>query len=159
MGGICLKNNLIALVFHFLFMIISFIVVIIFVSTAPIIGRVSTHIISRIVLAVMFLIGYFYIGTLLDTSTNKQYDFLAGFFIAILGIIIWIYTYRVAGRYLFEIPKEMIEYWIVNNLYQLPLIFVNMVMEIPNIPIINLIYNFVPSLLIGLGLKYKRKIT
>lgn len=156
-----MKNNLKALSLHLIIMVLSIIFLIIFVATGPKIGQYTTHIISRICISMGFVLAYVFSGTLLDKNTNKKYDFLVGLFIAIIGIVIWIYTYSMTGESLSkitsEIPEEISEYWISMNIYHTPFIFINFLFSLPNTPLLSLITNLFPTILMGLGLKYKRE--
>jgi len=151
-----MRNNLKALMLHLLIVILSFIFLIFFVATGPAIGQYTTHIISRILITIGFLFLYIYLGGWLDTSQNKKYDFFAGCLIAIVGIIIWLYTVSIVGWELVDIPKESSSYWILMNVYHSPFIIINHLLPLPNTPILSLALNFAPTILMGFGLKYKR---
>ena len=155
-----MKNNFIALIFHFVIVILSTIFLIIFVVTGPKIGQYTTHIISRLFIVIAIILLYIFIGTLLDINASKKYDFFAGSFIGIIGIALWFYTFSMTGENLLEItseiPEELGEYWILMNIYHTPFIFLRLIFRLPNIPLLSLLANLFPTLLIGLGLKYKR---
>ncbi|WP_074349366.1 hypothetical protein [Proteiniborus sp. DW1] len=55
-----------------------------------------------------------------------------------------------------NIPEELGDYWIVMNIYHTPFIFLRLIFELPNIPIISLVETLIPPLLMGFGLKLKR---
>ena len=155
-----MKNNFKALGLHLMMVILSTIFLIIFVITGPIIGQYVTHIISRVIMGIGFIVAYIYLGTFLNTDTNRKYDFLTGCFIALVGIALWFYTFSTTGKDLFIIPREESEYWILMNVYHTPFMFINFIWEVPNTPIVSFITNLFPTLLMGVGLKYKRlKIT
>lgn len=152
-----MKNNFKALVMHLLIMVFSHMFLFIFVATAPKIGQYTAHIISRIFIGISFLLAYVLSGTLLDTNTNKKYDFLAGVLVAAIGASLWIYTMTIAGgNLLAAIPEELSEYWILTNIYHLPFVFVRFLFGLPSTPLSSLVMSFLPTVLMGLGLKYKR---
>ena len=151
-----MKNNLKALILHLIIVILSIIFLIIFVATGPKIGQYATNVISRLFIGITFLFVYIFMGTFLDKDRSKKYDFFTGCFIAVIGIALWYYTFLITGKHLFEIPKDMSEYWILMNVYHSPFILINFLFELPYTPLVSLIMNFFPTLLMGIGLKYKR---
>lgn len=151
-----MKNNLKALGLHLALVILSIIFTIIFVVASPILGKYVTHIISRIFIVTISMCLYILAGLLLDTGSNSKYDFLTGLLIAIIGLVIWYYTFSTAGWNLSEIPKELSGHWIPMNLYHSPFIFINLLIPVPNTPLTSLITNLIPSILLGIGLRYKR---
>lgn len=151
-----MKNNIKALGFHLLIVVLSMIFVIVFVVTGPTLGRYMTHIISRILITIAFILVYVFAGSLLDIGANKKYDFLTGCVTAFIGIALWYYTVSITGGDLFKISKEVTDYWILMNTYHSPFIFVNFLFRLPNTPLMSLITNLFPGLLMGIGLKYKR---
>ncbi|MDR7871238.1 MAG: hypothetical protein RIN55_10280 [Tissierellaceae bacterium] len=152
-----MKNNFKALILHLIIVILSFIFLIIFVATGPKIGKFTTNFISRIFIGVGLLFVYIFSGTLLDESTRKEYDFFVGSLIGVIGIAIWLYTFSNTEMNLLKIiPEELSENWILMNIYYTPFTLVNFLFGLPNTPILSLIANLIPTLLLGLGLKYKR---
>ena len=155
-----MKNNFKALLLHLIIVAISVIFVILFVVTGPKFGQYTTHIISKLFISIGFILIYIFSGTLLDINTNKKFDFLVDSFIAIAGIALWCYTISITETSLLEItkgiPEELSEYWILMNIYHTPLFFIKFLFGLPNTPFMSLITNLFPSLLMGLGLKYKR---
>jgi hypothetical protein len=112
---------------------------------------------SRLFLGVAFLLVYIFSGTLLDRNTSKKYDFFVGSFIGVIGIVLWFYTFSKTGINLFEIiPEELSHNWILINSYYIPFTIISLAFGLPSIPILSLISNLIPTLLMGLGLKYKR---
>lgn len=61
-------------------------------------------------------------------------------------------------RSLFEVPKELKEYWILMNTYLYPFIVADFPIKVSSTPLLLLLLlvNFFPSILMGSGLKYKR---
>jgi len=153
------KNNIIALIAHLIIIGISFMLLLIFIhiyNTAPWILNYRTHIAIRLPLAIGFMLLYAYAGTLLDTKMDKKYDFLTGSLIAVVGVGIWLCTYfYLINR---RIPEELTsEYWILFYSYYLPIALILGALGIPIQPsLFELFANFIPSLLIGIGLSYKR---
>lgn len=108
-----------------------------------------------IIIGVIFIMLYIFAGMLLDKSSNKVYDFFVGSLIGIFGIALWIYPILKTGMNLFEtIPEELSAYWILINIYQMP--FSLILLPFSNTAMLSLIANLIPSILLGLGLKYKR---
>ena len=151
-----MKNNFKALIIHWINIILSTIFLIIFVITGPIIGHFTTNIIFRLFISMAIFFIYFFTGTFLDKGKSKYKDFLTGCFVSVVGLIIWFYTFSITGKNLFEIPEEVKEYWLLMNIYNAPFTIICMFLSIPFTPLVSLIINFLPTLLLGLGLKYKR---
>lgn len=151
-----MKNNCKALILHLVIVIVSLIFLILFIATGPKIGQYTANTISRFFIGVVFLLFYIFSGTLLDINPSKKYDFLAGCLIAVIGIALWFYTFSLTKGNLFEIPEELSEYWILMNIYHAPFILGNLLLRLPNIPLVSLVTNLFPTLLIGIGLRYKR---
>lgn len=91
----------------------------------------------------------------MDINTNKKYDFLVGCIIGIIGICLWVYTFSITDRNLFEVPKELREYWILMNTYLYPFIVSDFHIKVSKTPLLLLLVNFIPSILMGCGLKFK----
>ena len=70
-----MKNNIRALLLHFIIVIISFILLAIFVDTGPKLGKYTTNIVTRVLVGVMLLLAYVFSGTLLYRNTGKKFDF------------------------------------------------------------------------------------
>ncbi|AUS95290.1 hypothetical protein CDQ84_09045 [Clostridium thermosuccinogenes] len=152
-----MKNNFKALLLHLIIVILSFIFLIIFVATGPVIAKYASNIISRIIIGVPFLLVYIFSGTLLDRNISKKFDFLAGSFIGVIGIALWFFAFLKTKVNLFEIiPEELIDHWVLVNIYYTPFLLSKLSFGLPNIPVLSLIINLLPTLLMGLGLKYKR---
>ncbi|MCG0276506.1 MAG: hypothetical protein L5655_10175 [Thermosediminibacteraceae bacterium] len=152
-------NNIISLIAHLIIVGVSVVIVLIFIyihETAPWILNYLKHAVIRLPLAIVLILLYVYTGVLLDTKSDKKYDFLAGSLIAVIGIGIWLFTFSITSK--LSVPEEIkSEYWILFTFYYLPIALIFMFLGIP-IPtsLFELITNFIPSLLIGMGLSYKR---
>ena len=152
-----LKNNILAFVLNLLITILSIILLIIFVSTGPILGKYTTSIFARMFLILFFTSTYFCVGLLLDATNNKKYDFFSGIIIASLGLGLWTYTISKTGMSLRDTPEVLSEYWILYNLYYSPFTIISFLLNISNIsPLISLSINFLPTILFGFAIKYKR---
>ncbi|WP_313756694.1 hypothetical protein [Tissierella sp.] len=149
-------NNIKALLLHLAIVIVSSILLIIFVATGPTLGKYTTNILSRIFLIIILTISYVYMGTFLNISKNKKYDFFNGSIISLIGIGLWTYIFSITGKNLLEVPRELSEYWILFNIYYTPFTMIDFLLGIPTIPLLLLFENLLPSILMGCGLKYKR---
>ncbi|MDR7871150.1 MAG: hypothetical protein RIN55_09840 [Tissierellaceae bacterium] len=152
-----MRNNLKALILHFIIITLSFIFLIILVATGPKLVQYADNTIIRILIGMLYLFIYIFSGTLLDINKSKKYDFLVGSSIGLIGIVIWFYTFSITGKNLYEIPKELSEFWIPMNIYNMAFTIIKLVWDIPYIPLLSLISNLIPTFLMGLGLRYKRK--
>lgn len=150
-----MKNDLKALGLHLVIVILSLIYLVILVSSSPTIGKYANNSVIKGLIGIPFIFLYIFAGTLLDINTNKRYDFLVGFIIGIIGICLWVYTFLITGRSLFEVPKELKECWILMNTYLYPFIVADFPIKISSTPLL-LLVNFFPSILMASGLKYKR---
>lgn len=152
-----MKNNFKALLLHFLIVILASIFLVIFVATGPKIGKYTTSIIGRIFISAVFILAYVFSGTILDRGSSKKHDFFVGTFIGAIGVLLWLYIFSKAGTNVFEtIPKELSECWILINVYYTPFTLIDFLFRVPNVPILSLTTNLIPTILMGLGLKYKR---
>lgn len=151
-----MKNNLKALGLHLVIVMLSLIYLVILVSTAPIIGKYTNNIMLKGLIGISFIFFYIFAGILLDINTNKKYDFLVGCTVGIIGICLWVYTFSITGRNLFRVPEELREYWILMNTYLYPFIVADFPIKVSSTPLLLLLVNFFPSILMGSGLKYKR---
>jgi hypothetical protein len=150
-----MKNNLLALVFHFIIIFITGILALVLFVVGPIINSYILRIGFMLFLSLTILFLYFFAGTFLDIKKNKIYDFFSGSFIGLIGIILWIYTISITGMKFPELPTE----FMVNAKFML--IYLSPFTLIFSIasnfsPISFLIANLLPSILMGLGIKYKR---
>lgn len=152
------KNNIKALLLHIIILVVSFIILTIFVTTGPTLGKYTTNIVTRSILAIVLILFYIISGTFLDLNKNRIYDFFTGSIVGIIGIGIWLYTFSITGKNLIYIPKELSEYWILMNLYNVPFTMVYFLLEISQTPLLLLFTNLLPSFLMGCGLKLKRKL-
>ncbi|KDR95981.1 hypothetical protein SAMN02745945_01746 [Peptoclostridium litorale DSM 5388] len=151
-----MKNNVKALLLHLVIVGVSFIILIIFVGTAPTLGKYTTNIVMRVPLAIVLISPYVYVGTLLDTNIDKKYDFLTGSIIVIIGAGLWAYAFLATGKISHNLPEELSIYWILFNAYHTPFTMIYFLLGIPKTPLLGLLTNLFPSLLIGTGLSYKR---
>jgi hypothetical protein len=151
-----MKNNIKALILHLITVVISFILLVIFVATAPKFGKYTTNILSRLFLTVSLIRFYVYMGTFLDINKDRKYDFYVGGIISIIGIGLWLYTFLMTNGSLIEVPKEVSTYWILFNSYYMPFTMIDFLLGIQHIPLLSLLNIFMPSLFMGFGLRYKR---
>ncbi|MTI67109.1 MAG: hypothetical protein FH753_11005 [Firmicutes bacterium] len=149
-------NNIKAFGFHLIITMISFIFLIVFVITGPTLGIYTTNVISRIFFITFFLALYFYGGMLLDIKKDKRYDFFSGSIIALIGLILFVYTFFKTGMNLNEISEQLSRYWIVFNLYNCPFTVIYFLIDKVSYPILLLFKPIFPSLIMGCGMKYKR---
>jgi hypothetical protein len=151
------KNKVKALISHLIIVGVSSILLLMFVAIAPAIGKYTNYIAIRVPLVIVLILSYVYVGTtLLDTKMDKKYDFLTGSIITVIGVGLWLYTFLRTGKILNNIPEELSEYWILFNFYYIPFTITYSLLDITITPLLGLFTNFVPSLLIGIGLSYKR---
>lgn len=138
--------------------ILLFVSLVIFVFNGDKFAKYMPKTMSKVILViigVIFIMLYIFAGMLLDKSSNKVYDFFVGSLIGIFGIALWIYPVLKTGINLFEtIPGELSTYWILINIYQMP--FSLILLPFSNTAMLSLIANLISSILLGLGLKYKR---
>ena len=152
-----MKNKVKALISHLIIVGVSSILLLMFVAIAPAIGKYTNYIAIRVPLVIVLILSYVYVGTtLLDTKMDKKYDFLTGSIITVIGVGLWLYTFLRTGKILNNIPEELSEYWILFNFYYIPFTITYSLLDITITPLLGLFTNFVSSLLIGIGLSYKR---
>lgn len=152
-----MKNNIKALAAHFIIAVISEAFLLAYVVTGPGIGKYTTNLVVRVPLAIILIMAYVYIGMLLDTNKNKKYDFFAGSAITVIGFGLWAYTFFKTGKVLGNLPEELTGYWVPFNFYYTPFTMIYFLLDIRSkASLLGLFTNFLPPLLIGCGIKYKR---
>lgn len=148
-------NNIIALLFHILLIVLSTIGLALLVALSPYLGGVITSLPIRILIAVFWLLAYMFLGTRLKTSQRAKWDFKSGILIALIGIVLLIYSLYNIGLTV-EIPDELSHHGIPLNIYLNPIYQVFFMLGLSFNQPIRLISCFIPNLLIGIGLRFKR---
>ncbi|MEG0774242.1 hypothetical protein [Clostridium sp.] len=151
-------NNIKAILFHLIYTFLSLIFTVWLVSTGPSLGKFTTSVPGRIFFILLFIMVYICLGMLLCSNKPKKYDFFFGSLIALVGIVIWLFTFLKTGMNTGVITKEYGEYWLLFNLFFSPFNSIYFFLDISITPIILLLSTVFPSLLMGIGLKLKRRI-
>jgi len=151
-----IKNNIIAFLFHLLLIILSTIYLIALVSLSPYIGKFIINPIVRVALATIWAAAYVFVGTKISISHRRRYDFNAGLFIAFLGLILWVYSIYHTGFILGPITEELGYHYIPLNIYINPIYQISFLLNVEFNQLARLISIFLPTILIGLGVKLKR---
>lgn len=137
-------NNIVALLFHILLIILSTIYLVIVATLGPQIEEILTSIAARGIMVIFWVAVYIFIGTRLKRSQRKKMDFFNGALIGLLGLGLFYYSvYDVEFLTFFKVY--------LNPIYQ---IFFTLGIEF-SLPI-RLISCFMPSLLIGFGVRLKK---
>lgn len=153
-----MRNNIRAIGIHLIYVILLFIVTVGFIGLSQSLGpyinveSLVFKVMSIIILITSYIIGGFF----LDTNSKKGYDFFCGTTIFILGVILWVISIGITKGNLYEINYDMQEYWILLDMFILPIKFSLNLINIDITPIVLLISTTIPSLLMGIGLKIKR---
>lgn len=153
-----LRNNIRAIGIHLSYIIVLFIFTLCFIGLSQSLGpyinveSLVFKVISIIILITSYIIGGFF----LDTNSKKGYDFFCGTSIFIVGVILWIISLGITKGNLYEINYDMQEYWILLDVFILPIKFSFNLININITPIVLLISTTIPSLLMGIGWKIKR---
>lgn len=151
-------NSIKALVLHLVYTFLSLIFTIWFVATGPTLGKFTTSLPARAFFILLFIIGYIFIGMVLSSDKPRKYDLFFGVFIALIGIVIWTFTFLKTGMNMGVITKEYGEYWIVFNLFFSPFNSIYFFLDISATPVLMLLTTTFPSIIIGIGLRLKRKL-
>jgi len=128
------------------------------VSTGPTLGKFTTSFPARLFFISLFILGYIFLGILLSSNKPRKYDFFYGVLIALVGIIIWVFAFLKTGMNIGVISKEYGEYWILFNLFFSPFNLIYFFLDISVTPILLLFTTVFPSMLMGIGIKLKRKL-
>lgn len=150
------RNNVFALLLHFVLILLSTIYLIALVSFSPFIGLYIINPFIRGALVLLWIGAYFFIGTKLTIRHSRKYDFSGGLVIAIFGIILWIFGFYKTGMTFGIISEELRYHYIPLNVYLNPILQICFLLNIEFNQVIRLVANFIPSILIGIGLKYRR---
>ncbi|TJX15646.1 hypothetical protein E9840_02415 [Tissierella creatinini] len=148
-------NNIIALVFHMLVIVLSTVGLAILVALSPYIGGLITSLPIRILIAVFWILTYIFLGTRLKISQRAKWDFRSGSLIALIGILLLIYSLINIGLRM-EIPEDLSYHAIPLNIFLNPIYQIFFMLGISFNQPVRFISCFIPSLLIGIGLRYKR---
>lgn len=152
-----MKINLKIFLAHTAIILLSLLVLFIFVITAPILGEFTTHIVVRAFISILILFIYVYVGAFI--SLKNKYNIFSSSMIIIIGSVLWLYTYWIGAKNLFEIPEELSVYWIPYNTYYLPFTFIYFLLNIKFTPFIGVISNLLLPILMWVGAKYSKIIT
>lgn len=151
-----IKDNIIALIYHILLIMISTIYLILVVLLSPYIGEIITSSVIRIVLAIIWASTYVAIGTKLDIKHMSKYDFNKGILIALIGMLLWTYSLIKTGFTIEVIDDELIKHLIPLNIYLNPIYQISFLLDIKFNQLVRFISCFIPTLLIGMGITIKR---
>lgn len=147
-----IRNNIVAFIFHILLIVLSTFYLILIVSLSPYIGSILINPIVRGVLSVLWTAMYVYIGSKMTIKHRRKTDFSCGILIALIGLVLWGYSLISAGIIL-DVPEKIS---IPLNVYLNPIYQICFLLDIRFNQLIRLISCFVPTILIGIGIKYKR---
>ncbi len=137
-------NNIVAFLYHILLVILSTIYLVIVVSLGENLESILNSLLVRGLLVVLWIVVYIYIGTKLKRSQRKNKDFFSGALIVLIGLVLFFYSI---------IDVEFLTFFkvYINPVYQ---IFLTLGIEF-SAPI-RIISVFMPSILIGIGVRFKR---
>lgn len=136
-----IKNNIFALLFHISMILLSTIYLIIITSLEEYLGDILTSPIIKGILVGFWLGIYIKYGSSMKLKHKRKYDFHSGLLILIVGFILWINS---------NINST------VFNIFMNPIYQVSILLNIEFNQIEGLISIFIPTILIGIGIKYKR---
>ena len=151
-------NTIIAFFFHLFYSFLSLIFTIWFVSAGPTLGKFTTSFPARVFFISLFILGYVFLGMLLSSNKPRKYDLFYGVFIALVGLIIWTFAFFKADMNIGVISKQYGEYWMLFNLFFSPFNLTYFFLDISVTPILLLFTTVFPSMLMGIGIKLKRKL-
>lgn len=137
-------NNIVSFIYHILLIILSTIYLMIVVALGPHIEGILTSTLVRGILVLFWVLIYVFIGTRLKRSQKRNMDFFSGTIILIFGLSLFFYSIY-DGEFLTFFKVYL------NPVYQ---IFLTLGIDF-SLPL-RLFSCFVPSLLIGLGVRIKR---
>lgn len=137
-------NNIVAFLYHILLVILSTIYLMIVVSLGENIESILNSLIVRVLLVLLWVGVYIYIGTRLKRSQRKKEDFFSGALIVLIGLVLFFYSI---------IDVEFLTFFkvYINPVYQ---IFLTLGIEFST-PI-RILSVFMPSILIWIGVRFKR---
>lgn len=138
-----IRNNIVAFIFHILLIVLSTFYLILVVSLSPYIRDIIVNPLIRGIFAVIWAAIYIYIGTKMNLKHRRKVDYFCGILITLVGLILW-------GNSL--INSELIPL----NVYLNPIYQICLLLDIRFDQLMILISCFIPSILIGIGVKFKR---
>jgi hypothetical protein len=151
-----IKNNVRALLYHILIIILSTLYLILLVSLGPYIGGLIRTPIVRGLMCIIFAGTYIYAGSRLNIRHRIKYDFQAGLLIALIGLILWGISVFQTGLDLRPVNEELAYLYIPLNIFLNPMLQIGFLLDIEFNQLVRLIACFIPGLLMGIGIKFKR---
>ncbi|MHC1683033.1 MAG: hypothetical protein AB6733_08810 [Clostridiaceae bacterium] len=149
-------NSIRAFIFHLIYSFLIFIFSIWFVSTGPTLGKYTTSIPFRVLFITLFILGYIFGGVFLSSKKDRKYDLFFGIIITLVGIALWLYTFHQTGSNINIIPLQYSGYWILFNVFFAPFTMIYFFLDISVTPLLLIFTTVLPSILIGMGVKFNR---
>jgi hypothetical protein len=150
------KNNIKAFLYHLVLVVLSTLYLIIFVSLGSHIGKILIHPFTRAILTVLWIAAYIFVGTKMSVRHRVKNDFQIGLLITFIGLIIWTISVFRTGFILKPVSEELAYLYIPLNIYLNPMLQICFLLGIEFNQIVRLVACFIPSFLIGIGIKFKR---
>lgn len=136
-----IKNNIYTFIFHIFLILLSTIYLGIITNLGPFLTGVITIPLIKGVLVAFWAGVYIKYGSSMKLNYKSKYDFHSGTLILIIGFILWIYSY-------FNV--------MLFNIFLSPIYQICIILNIEFNLLVRFICIFVPTILIGIGTKYKR---
>lgn len=154
-----LKNNLRALVYYLLYLVICFVIVVIMVVSASKTGQFIMMWPVRLACTAGMLLVLFFFGSRLRTVESKQADYFAGTLIAVIGLTLVVNsTMQTSGSFMVMPSEEALYYqWGGANLFLLPGTLISLFLDLPRWPWVMVIFSLLPTIIMGAGLRWSRR--
>lgn len=136
-----IKNNIFAFIFHISMIVLSTIYLVIITNVGPYFQAIFSSPLIKGVLVAFWAGIYIKYGSNMKLKHKRKYDFYSGLLILVFGFILWIYS-NING-----IPF---------NIFMNPMYQVSILLNIGFNQFERLISIFMPTIFIGMGIKYKR---
>lgn len=153
-----IKDNIKGLFYHMVLMLISMLFLMIIAVISPYIGKYMIHPAGRIILGIPWIIAYIVIGLKMNGRIKRKSNFNSGMLIALIGLVLWGYSMYQTGLHWTPDSDVIMDYYYAPlNIYMGPILNMGILFDIEINQYIRLISCFIPTFLMGIGIRIKRQ--
>lgn len=153
-----IKNNIKGLFYHMVLILLSMLFLMIIAVISPYMGKYMIHPVGRIILGIPWIISYIAIGSKMNSRVRRRSDFNSGILITLIGLILWSYSIYQTGLHWTPDSDLIMDYhYAPLNIYMGPILNMGILFDIEINQYIRLISCFIPTLLMGVGIRIKRQ--
>lgn len=151
-----MKENIKILFLHIGFTIVTILGILFIAFNYRGFGRIIDYKHTKYLIVAVFILIYLSMSFVVDLNKSKKYDFFYGLLIAIVSSGLYIISsYYIAMKFsnIQLIPKES---WILLDIFTYPIGFSMNLIGVKSDTINIVLASFIPTILIGIGMKCRR---